>query len=178
LEWGGEVGKSGGRNELRLDLWVKGQRSKVKGQRSKVKVIKLRIVAIGKIKSKPIRELTEDYAARIKHYFPIDCIDVKDEQSTLKSLKEGDLLVVCDERGDEKSSEELAGFIETCQKSSVRNLIFFIGGPEGIQKELKQKADKLLSLSKMTLPHELAQAILLEQIYRACTILRGEKYHK
>ncbi|MFH1873748.1 MAG: 23S rRNA (pseudouridine(1915)-N(3))-methyltransferase RlmH [Pseudomonadota bacterium] len=141
-------------------------------------MLKLRVVAVGKIKSGSIRELVNDYAGRIAHYLPIECIAVKDEQSTLKALGPDDILIACDANGEQKTSEQFASLLEAYQKRNIKNLIFFIGGPEGIDSKLKQKADKLLALSKMTFPHELAQAILLEQIYRACTILRGEKYHK
>jgi len=143
-----------------------------------IQMLKIRVIAVGKIKSGPIRELVEDYASRIKHYQQIECVAVKDEQSTIKALGPDDILIACDAKGEQKTSEQVASLLETYQKRNIKNLIFFIGGPEGINAELKQKADKLLSFSKMTFPHELAQAILLEQIYRACTIIRGERYHK
>ncbi len=141
-------------------------------------MLKIRIIAVGKIKSGPIKELAEDYVARIAHYFPVESITVKDEQSTLKSLHQDDILIACDEKGEQKTSEQLAELLDSYQKRNIRNLIFFIGGPEGINEKLKKRANQILSLSKMTFPHELAQAMLVEQIYRGCTILRGEKYHK
>lgn len=141
-------------------------------------MLKLRIVCVGRVKSKPVQDLIKDYSSRISHYFPIEVITVKDGASTLKSMKAGDLFVVCDEKGDQKTSAELAVFIKTNQKNNINRIIFYIGGHEGVEHVVKKQAHKMLSLSKMTFPHEFAQAILLEQIYRACTIINGESYHK
>ena len=140
--------------------------------------MKLRVIAEGKIKSPPIRELVGDYASRIKHYFPLERLEVKDEKSALSLFEEKDHLVVCDEQGQQKTSQELAKFITTQQQRRVKRLVFYIGGPTGVSQEIKSRANTLLSLSRMTFPHEMAQSILLEQIYGACTILKGEAYHK
>ncbi len=141
-------------------------------------MMKLRIVAVGKIKSKPIRELAGEYGSRLIHYYPIERIDAKDEKAALKMIAKDDHLVVCDETGQQKTSVELANMLSMFERRRVNRLVFLIGGPEGVSSEIKKRADYLLSLSKMTFPHEMAQAILLEQIYRAATILKGEAYHK
>ena len=140
--------------------------------------MKLRIIAVGKIKSKPVRALAGEYASRLVHYFPLERVDVKDEAGALKIIEENDCLIVCDENGQQKNSPELAKYIDTNIRRREKRLVFFIGGPEGVGPELKKRADQILALSKMTFPHEMAQAILLEQIYRAATILKGEAYHK
>lgn len=141
-------------------------------------MLKIRIIAVGKTKSRPIRELVGDYTSRIKHYISIELAEVKNASSTIKSLKRGDCLVVCDERGKNMRSTELASFLDEKKRGANENLIFYIGGPDGVEPEIRKKAKEFLSLSKMTFPHEFAQAILLEQIYRACTILNNESYHK
>lgn len=141
-------------------------------------MMKLRIIAVGKIRSQPVRELAGEYASRLVHYYPLERIDAKDEKAALKMVEEDDHLVVCDEGGLQRSSVELANVISQFEHRRVKRLVFFIGGPEGVGPEVKKRADMLLSLSKMTFPHEMAQAILLEQIYRAATILKGEAYHK
>jgi 23S rRNA (pseudouridine1915-N3)-methyltransferase len=141
-------------------------------------MMKIRIIAVGKIKSKPVKELAGEYAARLVHYFPTERIDAKDENAALKMIDKDDHLIVCDENGQQKSSVELANLFSMYKQRRIKRIVFFIGGPEGAGPEIKKRADYLLALSKMTFPHEMAQAILLEQIYRACTILAGEAYHK
>lgn len=141
-------------------------------------MMKLRVVAVGKIKSKPIRELAGEYASRLIHYYPLERIDAKDEKAAVKMIEKDDHLIVCDENGQQKTSVELAATLTMFERRRVKRLVFFIGGPEGVGPGVKKRADSLLALSKMTFPHEMAQAILLEQIYRAATILKGEAYHK
>jgi len=141
-------------------------------------MMKLRIIAVGKIKSKPVKDLVGEYASRLVHYFPTERIDAKDEKAAIKMIDKGDHLVVCDENGQQKTSPELANLFSMYERRRIKRVVFFIGGPEGVGAEMKKRADYALALSKMTFPHEMAQAILLEQIYRAATILKGEAYHK
>lgn len=137
--------------------------------------MKLRIIAIGKIKTQAIAELVEDYGGRIGRYMPFDLAAIKNE-SSLK-LDRDDFLVVLDEHGEETTSKGLADFLAAHQRAGTKKLSFFVGDAPGVSAELKAKARAMISLSKMTFPHELARVILLEQLYRACTILKGEKYH-
>ena len=137
--------------------------------------MKLRVAAIGKLKSKAIAELVEDYSERIGHYMPFELTVAKDDASL--KLDRDDFLVVCDENGDQPSSKGLAEFLSQHQRVGTKRLTFFIGDAKGVMPVMKAKARATLSFSKMTFPHELARVILLEQLYRACTILRGEKYH-
>jgi len=132
--------------------------------------MKLKIVTVGKLSLKPVKALTEEYAKRIGRYLPIEFIDEK--------ISKEDFLIVLDEKGKAFTSREFAGWLEEKKIRSVKNLAFLIGPGEGLSEEIKSKAQFVLSLSKMTLQHELALVILLEQIYRACTILKGEPYHK
>lgn len=140
--------------------------------------MKLCIFAIGKLKAKPINDLVQDYSSRLKHYFPFERVVLKDDDSFLKKIGGMDHLIVCDDGGQQKTSFELAGMLAMYQNRRIKRLIFFIGGPEGVSPEVKKRANSALALSRMTFPHELAQAILLEQLYRAATILKGESYHK
>ena len=137
--------------------------------------MKLRVIAIGKLKMKPLIELVRDYSTRIPHYMPFEMCVAKSE-AAVKSDHD-DFLVVCDEHGDETTSKGLADFLAHHIRAGTKRLTFFIGDAPGVSKELKARSRATLSLSKMTFPHELARVILLEQLYRACTILRGEKYH-
>lgn len=139
--------------------------------------MKVTLLTIGKFKSREFSTLAADYAGRIAHYLPFEYLAVKDEKKALEKVSPGDYLVVLDERGATFSSPELASFIEEHQVRSTKRMIFFVGDAMGVGPELKKRAAKMLSLSKMTFPHELAQVITLEQIYRACTIVKGEKYH-
>lgn len=141
-------------------------------------MMKIRVIAEGKIKTKPVRELAGLYSSRITHYLPLESVDVKDEKAALKLMGKDDYLVVCDENGQQKTSVELARFMAELQRKRVGRLVFYIGGPAGVGREFKSHAKQLLALSKMTFPHEMAQVFLLEQVYRACTILAGEAYHK
>jgi len=137
--------------------------------------MKVKVVAIGKLKSMPIAELVEDYKNRIDRYLSFDLVAYKDEPSV--KLDKDDFLVVCDENGEETTSKGLADFIARHQSIGTKKLTFFVGDAKGVGKVMKERSKTTLSLSKMTFTHEMARAILLEQIYRACTILRGEKYH-
>lgn len=140
--------------------------------------MKIAILAIGKVRSRSLRELIADYAERLRHYLPFEIIPCRDESQALKKIETGDLLVVLDERGKQKSSAELAGFLAEHQMRGTKRLVFFIGGEEGTGEAVKKRAELFLGLSRMTLPHEMAQLILAEQLYRACSISRGEPYHR
>ena len=137
--------------------------------------MKIRVAAVGKVKSVAMASLVDDYAGRIVHYIPFELVVVKNDKAL--KLDARDFLIVCDEHGDETASSVLAEFIAQHQRAGTSMLVFFMGDATGVSKELKARARTTLSLSRMTFPHELARVVLLEQIYRACTILRGEKYH-
>jgi 23S rRNA (pseudouridine1915-N3)-methyltransferase len=140
--------------------------------------MKILILPIGKIRSKPVSELAADYAERLSHYTALHVLPCRDEREALAGLKAGDFLVLLDAKGAEQSSEELSEFISHHQMKGTKRIVFLIGGPEGVKGDARGRTDFTLSLSRMTFPHELAQAMLLEQLYRAFSILRGEPYHK
>ncbi len=95
----------------------------------------------------------------------------------LKELKDSDYVVVLDEKGKEISSEEFALFIQKQQLNSSKRLVFIVGGPFGFDQKIYDKANFKLSLSSMTFSHQMVRLFFLEQLYRAFTILKGEKYH-
>ncbi|MGB9072950.1 MAG: 23S rRNA (pseudouridine(1915)-N(3))-methyltransferase RlmH [Terriglobales bacterium] len=140
---------------------------------------------IGKTKAAAIQTLTEDYLERISHYAEIAGLALKDEGAVLSLArgeqrggrqKERHRLILLDSPGKQLSSEELAQFLEREQMQAVP-LLFAIGGADGFSDQARRQAAFVLSLGRMTLPHELARVVLLEQLYRAFTILKNHPYH-
>lgn len=126
--------------------------------------------------------LTREYIARIAKYQAIETSDLPSEAALLKLLERSSgrtapALVLLDSRGKQMSSEELAAYLESQQSADVQQLLFAIGPADGFSDEARSRASKLISLGKMTFPHELARVVLLEQLYRAFTILRKHPYH-
>jgi len=147
--------------------------------------VKIKVAWIGKTKEPAIQSLTDEYLKRIARYAEIEGVTVKDEAAVLALTrpdrgkdrgKQGHRLVLLDSRGKQFSSEELAAFLEREQVHAVP-LLFAIGGSDGFTEEARRQAALTLSLGKMTLPHELARVVVLEQIYRAFTILKKHPYH-
>jgi 23S rRNA (pseudouridine1915-N3)-methyltransferase len=148
--------------------------------------MKIKVAWVGKTKEQAIQGLTDEYLKRISRFAEIAGLALKDEAAIL-SLARGDSrqhknkndrhkLVLLDARGKQLSSEELAQFIDREQINAVP-LLFAIGGSDGFSEEARRQAGFTLSLGKMTLPHELARVVLIEQIYRALTILKNHPYH-
>jgi 23S rRNA (pseudouridine1915-N3)-methyltransferase len=140
----------------------------------------LKIAAVGKIKKKPLLELTGEYLKRIKHYAAIELVEIKDsnrkdECARLLGLieKEKAYCIVLSEDGKEFTSRQFANKLSQIH----RKVLFVIGGPDGLTDEVKKRADLVLAISKMTFPHETARMLLGEQLFRALNILRGGKYH-
>ena len=140
--------------------------------------MKILLLAIGKPRSKPIQALVDDYAARLAHYLPFEIAACRDDAVALAKIGPQDHLVVLDERGKQLGSAELAALLAEHGRRGTKRMVFFIGGPDGVGAAMKRRANLVLGLSKMTFPHELVQAILAEQLYRACSINRGEPYHR
>jgi len=144
--------------------------------------VKLKIAWIGKTKDASIRALTEEYLKRITRYTEVEGLALPDEAALLK-LKEksgtrpAHTLVLLDSGGKQLSSEEFAQFLENHQDRNPQPLVLAIGPADGFSPETRKAASALLSFGKMTLAHELARIVLLEQVYRAFTILKGHPYH-
>ncbi len=140
--------------------------------------MKLTIAWVDRTKEPSIAALTAEYAKRIARSVASETAELRSETAVLeRAAKERATLVLLDGRGKQLSSEELAGFIQQHQERGTQRLMFCIGPADGWSEAARSKAAFTLSLGKMTLPHELARVVLLEQIYRAFTILKGHPYH-
>jgi 23S rRNA (pseudouridine1915-N3)-methyltransferase len=140
--------------------------------------LKLRVAWIGKTKERAIQSLTLDYLKRLSHYVPTESLELASEKAVQKQLdRPGQLLIALDTRGKQMSSEELAQFLAEHQNRGTQALLFAIGPANGWSEETLRAASVQISLGRMTLPHELARVVLLEQLYRAYTILKGHPYH-
>lgn len=138
--------------------------------------MKITLACSGKLKERGLRELADDYLARIRRHVRVEEIEVKDDRALSRACPEGALLVALEVWGKRLSSEEFSKKLETWGSTGKGEMCFVIGGAEGIPEALSRRADFHLSLSSMTLPHRLARVLLLEQIYRGLSILRGEPY--
>lgn len=155
--------------------------------------MKIILLTVGKTTARNIIEGIEMYTARLRHYVPFEMVSIPDLKSTaalsadqqktkegqaiLAALVPGDKVVLLDERGDMFTSRKFAQSIQQSMSAGVRRLVFVVGGPYGFSQEVYSRADAKLSLSAMTFPHDLVRLLFVEQLYRAMTILRGEKYH-
>lgn len=154
--------------------------------------MKTKLIVVGKTTDKNLGINIDDYVGRVKHYMPFE-VKVIPELKNAKSLSEGtqkelegelilkqitsaDTVVLLDEHGIEFRSMEFASWIDK-QQQSVRSLVFIIGGPYGFSESVYSRCNSKISLSKMTFSHQMIRLLIVEQIYRACTILKGEPYH-
>ncbi|MBM3403512.1 MAG: 23S rRNA (pseudouridine(1915)-N(3))-methyltransferase RlmH [Bacteroidetes bacterium] len=153
----------------------------------------IRIIVTGKTSESYVRQGVEDYLARINRYVPvklevvqdlknlqhqpIELIKKKESEKILEKIPADAIAVLLDERGKSFTSREFAGFIQKQLNSGKKQLIFIAGGSYGVDLALKNRADHILSLSEMTFSHELVRLVFTEQLYRAFSILRNEKYH-
>ena len=156
--------------------------------------MKIKIIALGKIKEKFLKDGINEFLKRLTPYASVEIIElnpieIKDENLTQKALdeegvnilshiKDDSFVVTMEILGKQLSSEEFAQKINDITMNGVSELVFVIGSSCGISQKVSQRADFKLSMSKMTFLHQFARLILVEQIYRAFKILKGEKYHK
>ncbi|MGB8985455.1 MAG: 23S rRNA (pseudouridine(1915)-N(3))-methyltransferase RlmH [Candidatus Sulfotelmatobacter sp.] len=150
--------------------------------------MKIKIVWVGKTKEPAIQALTDEYLKRISRYIPVEGMSLRDEPTLLQLCglspsKAGkrntakSTLVLLDSRGKQFSSEEFASFLGEYQERNPLPLVFAVGPADGFTDAARAVAQHTVSLGKITLAHELARVVLLEQIYRAFTILKGHPYH-
>ncbi|WP_264804189.1 23S rRNA (pseudouridine(1915)-N(3))-methyltransferase RlmH [Cytobacillus sp. NCCP-133] len=155
------------------------------------------IITVGKLKEKYLKQGIDEYLKRLSAYAKMDIIEVSDEKAP-EELSETEMIQVKQKEGERiltkihldahvialaiegkmKSSEELADTLDKLATYGKSRIAFVIGGSLGLSQEVLQRADEKLSFSKMTFPHQLMKLILLEQVYRAFRINRGEPYHK
>ena len=155
--------------------------------------MKFQFWSVGKNNEPYIKEGVAQFTKRISHYYPIEWniipqpknagmlsemdLKKKEGEMILGFLQSEDYLVLLDERGKQLNSEELASFIQLRANESAKKIIFLIGGAYGVSDAVMKRANYKWSLSKLVFPHQLVRLILAEQVYRACTIIRNEKYH-
>lgn len=138
--------------------------------------MKISILAVGKLKNSPELELINEYQKRLNP--KVNIIECDNDSDLIAYAKSTSCLVAMDERGQNIKSHDLAALIEQMQNQSTSELTFVIGGAEGLPKEIKEMAPKTFSFGAATWPHMLVRVMLIEQIYRAKSILRGHPYHK
>ena len=151
--------------------------------------MKLRVVWVGKNRDSWVKEVVAEYAGRIRRYVPLELSEARDEKGAEaeemrrrecerldKMVPPGATLVLLDERGEQMDSPDLAAFIGKQRDTGTGELVFAIGGAYGFSEEFRRRG-RLLALSKMTFTHQMVRVFLLEQIYRAFTILNKEPYH-
>jgi len=157
--------------------------------------MKIQLWSIGKEHESYVKTGTDDFTKRISRYYPVEWkiiappknarggalsqpnLKKKEAEIMLEGLSKDDYLIALDEHGRQMRSEGLAQFIQARANDSAKNLVFLIGGIYGLDEAVLKRADHRWSLSSLTLPHQLVRLVLAEQLYRACTILRNEKYH-
>ncbi len=150
------------------------------------------LLLIGKTTDKHVKSLIDDYVVRIGHYMPFEIQVVPELKNTknmstsqqkdregellMKQIQENDYVALLDEHGQELRSVDFAKWLEKRQQNA-RRLVFVIGGAYGFSEAVYQRANEQLSLSRMTFSHQLVRLVFTEQVYRACTIIKGEPYH-
>jgi 23S rRNA (pseudouridine1915-N3)-methyltransferase len=151
--------------------------------------MKISLWSVGKAHEAYVKEGIEDFTKRISRYHPAEWNIIalpknagndskkKEGEIILNALQKDDYLVALDERGKQTSSEELANFLQARANESVKRVVFLIGGAYGLDEAVLKRADFIWSLSKLVFPHQLVRLVLAEQLYRACSINRNEKYH-
>ncbi len=155
--------------------------------------MKISFWSVGKAHEPYVKSGVEDFSSRISRYFKTDWniipppknaaaldetgLKKKEGEAILGQLGKDDYLVLLDERGKQISSEGLASFIQARANESTKQLVLLIGGAYGVDEAVQKRANYTWSLSPLVFPHQLVRLILAEQVYRACTILKNEKYH-
>jgi 23S rRNA (pseudouridine1915-N3)-methyltransferase len=153
--------------------------------------MRLRVIWTGKTRDAHLRALIDDYLKRLSHFARCEISEFresaasgektgidKDSKRISDGLREGAINVLLDPEGTEWSSEQLAQMMQRWQDSGTKEVAFIVGGPNGVSAELSARASQRWSLSRLTLTHEMSRVVLLEQLYRAYTIIHGLPYQK
>lgn len=152
--------------------------------------MRLKLLWVGKTQEPWVKAGIDEYAGRVRRYCPLEILEAREEKGAQaavmrerecerlgKLIPKGGKLVLLDERGDNLSSTEFASFLSRNRDQGTTDLVFAIGGAFGFTDGFRSQAFKTLSLSRMTLTHQMVRVFLLEQIYRGFTIMNGEPYH-
>jgi 23S rRNA (pseudouridine1915-N3)-methyltransferase len=150
--------------------------------------MKFRFVWIGKTKEKNWRALQEEYLQRLSHFVRFEIVEIRESQThegvltegkrILENLNHNSFICLLDVQGKQIGSPQLAQTVEMWQNRGFKEIAFVIGGQDGVSEEVVKRADLKLSLSGLTLTHEMARVVLIEQLYRAYTIIKGFPYQK
>ncbi len=153
--------------------------------------MRLRFIWTGKTKDAHLRALSEDYLKRLSHFVRCEITELretkggagnagieKDSKRISDALHNGTVTVLLDPGGEQWTSQQLAAQVQRWNNAGTREVSFVVGGPQGVASDLSSAADKLWSMSRLTLTHEMARVLLLEQLYRAYTIIHGLPYQK
>ncbi len=155
--------------------------------------MKLSLICVGKTREGFIREGIEKYVRYLKHFVDLEIRELKEEkiqdlkdaplirrkeaERIIDAVPAGSFLISLDERGQEFTSHEFAAFMNTALESGVRHMVFVVGGAMGLDEQVTSASRHTVALSRWTLTHEMARLVLLEQLYRAFTIIKGKTYH-
>lgn len=155
--------------------------------------MKIVVLSVGRVRQRFVLDAEGEYLQRIKGSFQVELVELgmespesmkpaevqaREAEEVLKKTKGYDYLVVLDERGKEMSSKALSEFVQTRMNSGIKSVCFVIGGAYGFAEKVRQEADLILSLSTLTFPHQLTRMLLVEQLYRSHTLIKGISYHK
>ncbi len=155
--------------------------------------MKVTLILVGKTVDKRFTDIIDEYAARVKHYIGFDIVTIPELKNTKslsaeqqkqaegelirKQLQAGDHVVLLDEHGKEFRSIEFSDWMTKKMNTVSKRLVFIVGGPYGFSRDVYDKCNEKISLSKMTFSHQMIRMIFVEQLYRAMTIMKGEPYH-
>jgi 23S rRNA (pseudouridine1915-N3)-methyltransferase len=155
--------------------------------------MKITLITIGKTEDKYLFEGIDIYLKRLKHYLPFRILEIpelkntkslsqeqqksKESELIFKNIQSTDYIILLDENGKDYSSKGFSVYLNKKMVSGLQNLVFIIGGPYGFSDEVYERSNEKIALSKMTFSHQMIRLFFTEQVYRACTILKGEPYH-
>ncbi|MBN1623486.1 MAG: 23S rRNA (pseudouridine(1915)-N(3))-methyltransferase RlmH [Clostridia bacterium] len=152
--------------------------------------MRIKVIGVGKLREKYLKDAVAEYTKRLSTYGKVSMVEVSDERdddpaalkkegdAILKQIRDGEYTIALAINGKTFDSVEFSEMLDGLGVRGVSDIVFIIGGSNGLHEDILKRADMLLSFSKMTFPHQLMRVILHEQIYRAYKINRGEKYHK
>ncbi|XP_059642287.1 putative RNA methyltransferase At5g10620 [Cornus florida] len=174
----------------KISVPIPGGRCKYTGQ--SVRALPIRILTVGKNRSRGVQLIVDEYTEKLKHYCRVEDVQIRsnpknardvmaqiehEDMALMYLIKSDDWVVMLDEHGLDIKSEQMAELIGDAGNTGASSLLFCIGGPYGHGRQLRERANVSIKLSSLVLNHQIALAVLVEQLYRAWTILKGQKYH-